>query len=299
MKVTDEHKGYLFVLLDMITFGLLPVFAHYFVATIDPLLFGGLATFMGSLPLILLLKFQHKEKDVFSSEFRQPLMIIASLTTIASILFFLGTKMTTGINTSLLMQLEPFYGTVLAAIFLGEVISRLQVLATTTMVTGAVIVVWQGMAGLNLGDLFISIMPLFFQISHLTAKKIIDKVSDANVIPCARLLYSGIFLSVIAILLNPRTLTQLLILNNLLAIVFFGLIFRSLDFILWYQGIKRVPLSKASSLLPLSVAISFFGSVLILGETATTNQFLGLALIFTGLVLLSYVYLKPRVALST
>lgn len=292
MKNNTQTVGFVFALLDMVTYGLLPVFSHYFVQTIDPLLFGGLATLIGSLPLIFALRIQHKEADLYSPKFLKTLLLISLILTASSILFFVGTKLTSGINTGLLIQLEPFYGMLFGVIFLGELVGLSQVSATILMVLGAIVVVYKGTGNINIGDVLIFLVPLFNQLAHIPAKKIINQIKDANIIPAARLFYGGIILVIIALIVNPSSLSQLANFHNWFYIIIFGLIFRCVDASLWYQAIKRIDLAKASAVIPLSVFISFFGSILFLRETATTSQYLGLFLILAGLAWLSYIHLR-------
>lgn len=295
IDIKDKEKtGFIFAVLDTITYGLFPVFAHYFVATMDPLLFGGVATLIGSLPLLAILKKRNKESEVYSSEFFKPLLQIAFLTTIANIFFFLGTKITSGINTGLLVQLEPFYAMILGIVLLKETMHKKQFAATFLMVVGAVIVVYKGVNNLNVGDIFILVTPIFYQLSHIISKRIINKVSDIYTIPAARMLYGGIALTTFALVLNPLSLSQLFNINNILALIFFGFIFRALDFTLWYEAIKRIPISKAAAVLPFAAAVSFFCSILFLNEKATFQQYTGLLLIMGGLLWLSFMQFKVK-----
>lgn len=287
MKNREEKLGLALVILDMVLYGMFPVFAHYFVSKMDPLFFAGTATFVGSLPLVVILKTKRKLKEVYSKKFIKPLFAIVIASTFANAFFFLGTKMTSGINSGLLVQIEPFYAVVLAALFLGETIGFGQLVATSLMVIGSVIVVFKGVRALNLGDLFILITPIFYQIGHIFAKRIINKISDVYVIPAARTLYGGIILIVLALVLNPSSASQLLSLENIISIIFFGFILRALDFTLWYSAIKRITVSKASAVLPLAAGISFILSITFLKEQATLRQFMGLFFILGGLILLS------------
>lgn len=288
----NQNIGFGLVVADMFVYGLFPVFAHYFIATIDPILFGGITTLVGSIPLLLILHVKKKTTDLHSPVFTKPLLLIAFLTTIANITFFYGTGLTSGINTGLLVQIEPFYAMLIGIFLLGEVVGFGQFAATLIMVIGAIVVVYNGFQNLNLGDLLILITPIFYQLSHVVSKKILNKVSDVYIIPAARLLYGGIALTILALILNPQSISQLLNLKNIGSIVFFGLIFRALDFSLWYGAIKRIPVSKASAILPFAAAVSFFFSIIFLKETANMRQLIGLFLIFGGLLWVSILHIK-------
>lgn len=287
MKINSQKIGLLLVIVDMILYGMFPVFAHYFVTKMDPLFFAGTATLAGSFPLLAILKSKKKIKEIYSKKFIKPLFGVVIASTFANGFFFLGTKLTSGINSGLLVQIEPFYAAVLAALFLGETIGLGQLIATALMVVGAVTVVFKGVSGLNLGDLLILVTPIFYQVGHIFAKRIIKKISDVYVIPAARTLYGGIILTILALVINPYSALQLLNLENVISILLFGFILRALDFTLWYSAIKRIPVSKASAVLPLAAGVSFFLSITFLKEQATLRQFMGLFFILGGLILLS------------
>ncbi|MDP2861153.1 MAG: DMT family transporter [bacterium] len=249
---------------------------------------------MGSFPFLLKLKLQNQEKDLYSQKFIKSLLGIAILTTIGSFFYFVGTKYTTGINTGLLTQIEPFYAIVLSAIFLGEAVKRNQIMATLTMVLGAVVLVYKGLDQLNIGDILIVLAPMFFQASHIIAKKIMNKVSDTDVIPAARLLYSGLLLTIFALIVNPLSFQQLFFWQNVVSIMIFAFIFRALDFYLWYQAIKRISVPKASAVIPLAAAISFVGSVFFLKEIPDARQYVGLFLIMGALNWFSIIHLRQN-----
>ncbi|MFA7301733.1 MAG: DMT family transporter [Candidatus Shapirobacteria bacterium] len=289
--MNQQQSGYAFALVDMITYGLLPVVSHYFVTTIDPLVFSGSACVIGSIPLLFLLKRQNKINELFSKIYFPNLFKMAILSTIGSILYFVGAKLTSGLNTGLLTQLEPFYAMLLGILILKEIIKKEQILATTLMVIGAGVVVYKGTSNLNIGDIFILFSPLATQISHLFAKKVYADNSDSNTVPTARLLFTGILLLLISLLINPTAILQLLSFKTLLIVTFFGLIFRCLDFYLWYQAIARISVSRASAVIPVAVAVTFLSSIFIFKESISVYQISGLVLILGGLLWLSKISL--------
>lgn len=284
--------GYTFAILDMVTYGFLPIAAHFFVQTIDPLLFGGLAMLVGSIPLLGILKKQNKIQDIFRHDLIKPFLAIAVILNFSTIVFLLGTKITSSINTGLLIQTEPIYAIIFGFIFLKEIVRFPQIVATLLMIAGACVVVFKGTFALNIGDLLILSAPIFNQTAHIIAMKAMKTKTNAMVLSGARLFFGGILLTIIAILIHPSSLIQLTDIHTVIAIIFFGIIFRALDVTLWYQALARIPLSKASALIPLAAAISFFGSIVILKETPGVHQYLGLFLIAAGLLWFSVLHLK-------
>ncbi len=289
--MSKQSLGYVFAILNMVTYGLLPVFAHYFVTTLNPLLFGGATALIGSIPFLF---FSRNEKRSHLKIYLKPLIAVGLIELLATITFFIGTKFTSGINTGLLLQLEPFYGILLAALFLGEIVRISHVFATLLMVIGAFIVVYKGVDRFNVGDLLIFITPALYQISNTVAKSFINKLRNIFIVPAAKMFVSGTGVLLIALIFAGQSISQLFLPQNVAAILFFAFIFRTLDQITWYQAIKYLPLSKASSIIPLSVAVSFFGSIFFLKEIPSLRQYLGLLAISAGLLWFSLLHLQQR-----
>lgn len=283
MKRNTEARGFFFAFLNIITYGLYPVFAHYFVSYIDPLVLVSSTFLVASVPLLLNLSFHHKIQEIYRPKFLKSFLVIAFFMAIGHMLFFLGTKLTSGINSGLLLQLEPFYAIILGILFLSEKIKTSQFLATIIMVGGALVVTYKGIENFNLGDIMVVLAPVFFQIANMAVKKTLVR-ADFITLTAATLFYSGIFLSIVVMIFHPLLLYQLVSFRNLLIILGFGLTIRFLEFATWYKALEYIELSKASALIPFSVVISFTGSLLLLKERPTIQQYLGLFVILGGLL---------------
>ncbi|KKU46699.1 MAG: hypothetical protein UX64_C0004G0011 [Microgenomates group bacterium GW2011_GWC2_46_7] len=283
-----EKSGFLFALADMVTYGLLPVFSHYFVVMINPLLFGGLTMIVGAIPLIITMIRASTIKLLYKGDHLGKLAGFVALTTLGSIFFFLGAKLTSGINTGLLTQIGPLYALALAVLIMKEKTTIKQIVSMTIMVIGAMVLSYRGFGKINLGDILIITAPLFFQISHLIAKQINSQTNEPNLIPTARLLYGGMVLLAISLFIQPTAIFEVMSTQIIWSIIAFGLIFRTLDLWLWYQAIHRISPAKASALIPLAGLISFIGSLVILREQPTLSHYVGLILILGGITWYSH-----------
>lgn len=293
--MNKQRSGFLFALVDMFTYGLLPVFSHYFVVMINPLLFGGLSMIVGAVPLLTVLKRSKTFSLLYKGSHIKKLIGFILLTTLGSIFFFLGASLTSGINTGLLTQIEPLYALILAVLVLKEKITIKQLISVTIMVIGAIVISYRGFDRINVGDILIVTAPLLFQISHIIAKRINLQTNEANLIPTARLLYGGLMLLLISLVIQPTAILEILSFKIIISIVTFGLIFRTLDLWLWYQAINRITPSQASALIPIAGLISFVGSLVILKEQPTVYQYIGLVLILGGLTWYSKIqYFKQQ-----
>lgn len=287
MRNDSVFIGYIFLFLNLITWGAYPVASHFLVFQTDPLVFAGIVATLGSIPLLVLLAIKRKTNELLKSSSLPNFFAIGILSFLANFAFFQGTKLTSGINTSLLLQLEPIYAFFLSFFFLQERYSKWYITASLTILTGAVIIVYRGIAVPNLGDLLIAITPLFYQVAHVFAKRLMLKVKDPDIISTARQIITGVLLITLATLRNPKWYLTEIRQDQILPMIIFAVIFISLDTATWYQAIKRLPLAKASSFLPISALIAFFGSLFFLGETVGSQQVLGAIFILGGLVWIS------------
>jgi len=287
-------SGFIIAIGDILLFGFIPVFAHYYVAKLDPLLFSAAITLVGSLPFLFYLGVTKQLNELYRPKMRMSFFLISLFAALGTAFLFVGTKMTSGINTGLLLQTESLYSLLLSSIFLNEIITKNHLMSALVMILGAGIIVIKKSFHFNPGDILILSVPLIFQFGHLVAKKLLKSNNNPNIIVAARLFYSGIMLIIAALLINPSAIKELFILNNLYVVVIFALIFRSLDMFLWYQALKRVNLSVISAMIPLNVSSALIGSVVFLKEIPTFQQYLGALCIIGGLVWLSLIQLKTH-----
>ncbi|MFA5770246.1 MAG: EamA family transporter, partial [Patescibacteria group bacterium] len=116
-------------------------------------------------------------------------------------------------------------------------------------------------------------------------KKILNKGTEISLILAGRHLYGGIMLIIFTLLIN-RSVVSSFNINNLITASYLGLYLSLLAF-LWYSSIKKVPVSVASSFLPLTAVVSLFGSAFFLKETISFQQYLGFFFIVGGMIWLA------------
>lgn len=279
---------YTLLLAEVVLWGMYPIFTHYFVLTVDPIFLVSISSLIASIPFVARLIVTKKYKKLVSKNIVRSLIPIAFFTAIGHGFLFFGTKLTSGVNTGLLLQVEPIYSLILGAIFLGDIIGKKRIAATFIMILGAMTIVYKGTISPNPGDIFILLTPLMYQLSHTFAKKLLDNGTDISVILAGRQLGSGFILLLLAFVSN-KSFVSLLNFQNVGSATYLGL-YLSLVVFLWYSIIKRIPLSVASSFLPLTAVSSLFGSVFFLKETISTQQYIGFILIMSGTAWMSKLY---------
>ena len=270
----------------MVLWGLYPIVTHYFVRSLDPLFLVLISTFAASLPFIAMQFIKNKHKKLITKKTIQALLPVALFASLGHILLFVGTKYTTGVNTGLLLQIEPIYAMILGVIFFKEIFGLGRIGSTLTMILGAMIIIYKGGAALNIGDVFILLAPLMYQISHTLAKKLMNKGVDTTLILAGRMFYGGIIILIFVFIYDKILLNLLFSLENVASGVFLGFYLAIVVF-LWYSALKMIPISTGSAFLPLTALVSLAGSVLFLKESISIQQYIGFFLIVGGMIWIS------------
>lgn len=294
-RMSVETIGLIFIFIQILAVSIQPVFTKLIVGTINPLFAASIASLIGCIiPLILLIK-SGSLRIIFQKENLKEILLIGFFgTTMTYLLFFFGASMTSGINTAILMQAEPIYSLFLGYFLLKEKVTSKQILATFLIVAGVIIVIYNGIISLNLGDLLILLTPLFYQISHVIAKKTINKIGTFTV-QTGRYLFAGLTLFIISSILGANQFNLLVEPRNFATILALGFIVAGIGSLAWYEAIKRINLSKATAMIApysiLSVTLAWF----VLNETPSIYQIIGLALVLTGILSLAKIKSEKRV----
>ena len=279
MKIS---RTYLVLLLGMILWGLYPIFTHRFVLSLDPIFLVSISTLTASIPFFLLLAAKKELNQFFSVKYLKTFLGVAFFTAAGQGLLFIGTKLTSGTNTGLLLQVEPIYSLILGIIFLGEILNGSQIGATILMVVGAVTIVYKGGVSINSGDILILFSPLMFQLSHLIGKRLLNKNIDVNLILASRQFYGGLMLLLFTFFTNKSAIT---LFNGRSISIGLSLgLFTAIVALCWYSSIKKVPVSVASSFIPITALVSLVGSAFFLKEVISIQQYLGFFFIVGGML---------------
>lgn len=289
-----EQKGFIFALSDVFFAGLFPVITKFGVGFINPVFFAAISALIGAGFLIIVLKFRGELKQLFSRELVLNLLLIAFFGTfVTSILFFYGSTMTSGINASILLQVEPIYSIVLSFFLLSELIRKKQIAITLLILGGTMIVLYNGVLSINLGDILILLTPLFWQIGHVLARKTFEKTST-YVVAAARVFYGGLLLFIVSLIPGFGEYQFLTDPGIMLIFLFQGIIVYVGSMIVWYEAIGRINLSKATAIIAPYPVFSVILAWIFLGETVSIYQIVGLAIILVGIILSSRIRSEKR-----
>jgi len=281
-----EKEGVIFVVLVVFISGALPIIIKYGIGFINPLFFAATSSLIAGLSLFVLAVIQGNWKILFFKKYVPTLVLIGLFgSTISNLFFFYGASLTSAINVSILLVIEPVYSIFIGYLFLNEKITFKQNIFTSIIILGTLTVLYKEKLKFNYGDLMILCTPLCWQIAHFFSKKLMSSFSEITprLIATARTLFGGIFLILLSYILGLNQFNMFEFTNVLLIVILQGIIGFAVQYSLWYEAIKRLNLSKATSIISIYPAFSILLAWFILKEFPTFQQIGGFIIIICGI----------------
>jgi drug/metabolite transporter (DMT)-like permease len=289
-----ETIGMIFIFIQILAAAVQPVLTKLAVGTINPLFAAAVTPLIGFIIPFVLLTRNGTLKILFDKKNLKEFLMIGFFGTVMTyLLFFSGAKLTSGINTAILIQAEPIYSILLGYFVLKEKITSKQILFTLLIIVGVIIVIYNGAFSLSLGDFLILLTPLFYQISHVIAKKTINRVGTVAV-QGGRYLFGGIILLLISSLLGMNQFSLLVEPQNFSIIFTLGIIVAGIGTLAFYEAIKRINLSKTTAMIAPYSVISVMLAWFVLKEVPTIYQIIGLILMLIGIFSLAKIRSEKR-----
>lgn len=293
-----EREGVILVIVCALVHAAQPVLGKYIISSVSPLFFAGITNLIAAASLIIIIICKKEplsllvEKKYFFSIF----MVGVLGTTLSNILFFYGVRLTSGINTAILLQVESIYAMMIGYFFLKESVSSKQILSTILIISGTVLVVYHGSSQLNLGDILIMITPFCYQAGHFFSKRLFHQTDISPLfVATGRTLYGGVILFILSMFMGGNNEFPLLAQKNFLLIaIFYGVVVYALSYVTFLASIQRINLSKATAIISAYPAISIIMAHFVLKETISFYQLGGFTIILFGVVYLSKIKSELR-----
>lgn len=286
-KLSNEKIGELMVGGETILYALFPILIAHTTKLMPPILFGALSTLAAAAALFIYMLFKKETKQIKNWKvIKYAIGVTIFIIIVPAILIFSGSSKTSGINTAILLQSEILFTFIICGIFTNESITLKKILGAILMIVGALFILFNfnGTLNVNSGDLLIIAGTLFYPIGNIIAKKALT-FSTPSVILFIRSILGGVILLLISIQFESWNLPiQQIISDNFLFILANGILIYGLSKILWYEGIRRIEISKAILIsMGAYPAISLLFAFLFLHEIPTIFQIVGLIIILFGI----------------
>ena len=294
--MNKETKGTIFAVMAAIISGFSIPINKVFVVNLDPTIFTAVRSLLIGIVFFFIAsyksKFNFKSFKKISWKYLMAIAFIGG--SFAFLLFFNGLKLTTSGRGAFLQKTMPLYITVLAFLFLKEKISKKYLYALFLMFIGVLAIYFSEIniselwSNPSLGDILIIGATFLWAIENIISRKTMLKGENNFIVSFARMFFGGLILFAIVFLLGKTDLilsmsSQQIINISISTLILFGYV------LFWYWSIKMINVSKASSFLLLSPAISLFLGSIMLGEPIPTLELIGCALIVIGSYFLSNV----------
>jgi drug/metabolite transporter (DMT)-like permease len=201
------------------------------------------------------------------------------------ICIILGTRLTSGINTALLLQTELIFAYVICSVFFGERMKPRRLMGSGLILLGTLLILFQGGLRFAPGDLLIILGVSFYPWGNMCAKWLLRTLDPVEVL-FLRSFFGGVVLLLLSLWFEG-TVAVTLTSRALWLIFAYGIVVLVFSKICWYRGLARLSLLKATSLMMATPAMGVLFAAFFLQEVPSLFQVAGLVTTVMGLVLLT------------
>ena len=195
----QETIGVILVISSALLWAFFPIVVNKGTQNIAPLTFAAFSILIAAVGGFFYALAQGKIKEIKNKSAYFPLLMIAvNIVVIPYTLFFIGAKMTSGINASMLLLSEIIF-TLIFTHFIGEKTTVLKLVGSGGIFVGAVLIMHNGTFKLNLGDILIILSTLTYPFGNFYSKKALNYISPATILT-ARSILGGVFILGLALM---------------------------------------------------------------------------------------------------
>lgn len=285
----EERIGELFIFGELVFHSFFPVIINYSAKIVPPIFFAAGATLVAAACIFLFLLFTNGLRAKIS---RQALYYILLVTLfiviIPSIFIFIGTRATSGINTSILLQTEILFTFIILGLLGKEAITGQKLSGALAVLLGGIAVLYNGSFKLNPGDLFIVAGVFFYPIGNIFAKKALRLTQPAVILFIRSLLGGGVLLAVSLAFEQFNRPAVFYFKDQLVYFLLCGVVVYFIAKMMWYEGLKRIQITKAVPIALSSPALSIVYAVAFLKEMPTVFQIAGFLTVLLGLFVITW-----------
>lgn len=280
------RKGILLTFCTAIISGVSIFVNQYGVKVVNSYIFTGLKNIVVAallFGLIIIIKKWPELKKLQKKDWLNLVIIGLIGGSVPFLMFFKGLSLSTGPEAAYLHKFMFVFVLLLAPIFLKEKFKWQYTIGFLFLIIGsALLYKINGAINWNYGDTLIIGATFLWAIENIISKKILNKLSG-TVVAWGRMFFGSVFIIIFWAYTNQ--LHSLLTLNHqqinwvlISGILLFGYVFT------WYNGLKKIPVSLAMSILALGAPVTSLLEI-IQGKIYTPNQIWGISFMFIGVIL--------------
>lgn len=190
--------------------------------------------------------------------------------------------------TAVIVSMNPLFVSVLALLLINEKLNRIQIISLVIGLIGLLIIILtesDASSGvyrnLSLGIGFAVLAAVTFGLYTVLTKSAVLRYGNL-LTNSVSFLSGGILLLATSFLLGKQPLFSPTV-TNLAFMAYLGLIITGLAYLLYFEGMKRLTATRAAGYFFLKPALASILAFVILGETLSTGQIIGIILIILSL----------------
>jgi len=289
--MNKEKVGTIFILIGLFVYGIHPVVVEFGGLLVAPLVFASFASLIAGLVAVIFARRAKPpiNRTIFRSDMRRLVMAGVLGTFLAFTCLFIGLQFSSANNAAIILRSELVFALIFGYYFLNETISARQLIWMALMVFGVLlVVVTNQLTTLGIGDVLLLITPIAWAAGHTFAKPTLGRVSSWTAV-AYRNLVGGALLILLAsciILLGAPILY-----SSNLTLVFAVIVIEAIVIILahslWYEGIRRINLGKATALIAPAPLVTFTLYAVVFQVPPTPWQLIGAGIVIIATILLA------------
>lgn len=278
--------GYMSAIIGAILFGSVSTVAKPIVSSVNPLLLSCLVYLISGLaitPVVKSVKYSVRKKDYL-------LLLITSISgaAIAPAMFFLGLKLTTAIDSSLLSNGEIIFSILLALTAFGEKLNRIGYIAMALVLIGVIIVTTNlqfdsSLLKINTGNLFIIGATLFWGLDNNISRMLSHRLDITKIIQLKSFI-GGIILLSLSVLLGISLSINL---REIPYILFLGIVGFAASLYFFLHGLRKIGTVNTLLILSLSSVFGLVLAAIFLHERITIFQIIAVGIMLSGIYLIN------------
>jgi drug/metabolite transporter (DMT)-like permease len=277
--------GYLSAITAAILFGSVSTLAKPILSTIDPIVLSSIIYLIAG--LFFTPAASRTRSKITMKYYGLILTSAIAGATIAPIIFFVGLKLSTASDTSLLANGETVFSILFALLIFKERLSRVGYIAVTLILGGLFLVTTNldfssSISKLNIGNVFVIASTIIWGLDNNICKIILRRIDVSKLIQLKALIGGSILLGTVIILGIPFNIQR----EQLLSIILLGVFGFAISLYLYLHSIKRIGVVKASSLLSLSAVFGLVFALIFLHELISINQLIAISIMIFGIHLM-------------
>lgn len=206
------------------------------------------------------------------------------------LLFFRGLQLATGANGSFIHKTLFIYASIMAVVFLKEKLSWKILIPALLLLVGNFLLLKMNNFNFGHGELLVLIATLFWASENVLSKHSLRDLSG-NLVAFGRMFFGSLFILIFLVITRKTSLLLNLEINQLLWIL--GTSALLLLFVMtYYNGLKTINVTTATSILLLGSPITFILDYLFLDRALSLLQTIGIILTSSGIGIVIYFFEK-------